>query len=69
MGIVVRIRAYYDWDRTFFVQTLDKEEAKRKAWTMAKQIFSCYMGDTFEEALENNGIWFSIDAVVDQIII
>lgn len=69
MGIVVRICAYYDWDRTFFVQTLDEHEAKQKAWKMAKQYFSCYMYDSLEEAEEDERIYIHVMAAVDQIII
>ena len=69
MGIVVRICAYYDWDRTFFVQTLDEHEAKQKAWKMAKQVFSCHLCDSLEEAEKDEGIYIDVIATVDQIII
>lgn len=69
MGYVIRISAYYDWICTYFVQTSYEEEAKRKAFEMAKGTFSCCMPDTLSEAEKNESICVLVLAKVEQIIL
>lgn len=63
MGLVVKISAYGEWSCTYLVQTLDKTEAKERAFKVFKQSASCYMPDTLEEAENDDGI--SIEIVVE----
>lgn len=69
MGLVVKISAYYDWNCTYFVQTLNEAEAKEKAFKMFKQSVSCYLPDTLEEAENNDGISIEIVAEVEHILL
>lgn len=68
MGLVIKISAYYDWEATYFVQTLDKQEAKEKAFKMFKQTASCFLPDTFEEADKNDNIYIEVVAEVDTVL-
>lgn len=69
MGLVVKISAYYDWEATYFVQTLDETEAKEKAYKIFKQSMSCDIPDTLEEAENNDGIYIEIVTTIDHILI
>lgn len=69
MGLVIKITAYHDWERTYFVQSLDETEAKEKAFKMFKQSSSCYLPDTLEEAEKCEGIYIEIVTEVEQIIL
>lgn len=69
MGLVVKISAYYDWEATYFVQTLDETEAKEKAYKIFKQSMSCYLPDTLEEAENNDGIYIEIVTTINHILI
>lgn len=69
MGLVIKITAYYDWKRTYFVQSLDETEAKEKAFKMFKQSSSCYLPDTLEEAEKSEGIYIEVVTEVEQIIL
>lgn len=69
MGIVIRISAYGEWVRTYFVQTLDEEEAKEKAFRMFKGYMSCWLPDTLEEAEMDDGFWVEVLDTVEQIIL
>lgn len=69
MGFAVKVSAYFDWSCTYFVQTPYKEEAKRKAYEMAKGTFSCYMPKTIEEAENDEGICIEVLAEIERIIL
>ena len=69
MGLVIIIRFCYDWERTYFVQTLDEEEAKEKAFKMFKQLMSCHLPDTLCEADKDDGFYIEVKARVEQIIV
>ena len=69
MGLVVNIWAYGDWERTYFIQDLDRERAKEKAFRMFKQTMSCYLPDTLEELENDSGFSIEIIAEVEQIIL
>ncbi|MCM1178679.1 MAG: hypothetical protein NC347_00345 [Clostridium sp.] len=75
MGLVIEIQYCSDWHCVFFVQCLDEEEAKEKAFQMFKQDASCCLPDTLEEAIKDKRFYmderFYIEvlAKVDQIIL
>lgn len=69
MGIVIRISFCYDWERTYFVQSMNELEAKQKAFKMFKDTQSCYLPDTLEEAENDDNFVCEIIATVEQIII
>ena len=69
MGLVVKIDAYYDWSCTYLVQTLDKTEAKEKAFKMFKQSVCCCLPDTLEEAEMDDGVSIEIIAEVEHVLI
>lgn len=69
MGLVIRISAYADWERTYFVQELDAIEAKRKAFDMFKKTMSCYLPETVEEAEVDDCIIIEAIGEVEQIIL
>lgn len=69
MGLVIKITAYYDWERIYFVQSLDETEAKEKVFKMFKQLASCVLPDTLEEAEKCDGIYIDIITEVEQIIL
>ena len=69
MGLVIRIDAYADWTRTYFVQELDVSEAKRKAFDMFKKTVSCYLPETVEEAETDDAILIEVIGEVEQIIL
>lgn len=73
MGLVIRISAYFDWGRTYFVQDLDETRAKQKAYEMAKQTFGCNLPDTLEEAeaMNDTGVPICIEVLetIEQIIL
>lgn len=73
MGIVIEIRAYGgQWSRVYFVQTTNEEEAKNKAFQMFRNMMSCPLPKTLEEAIDSApNTAFSIDvmATVEQIIL
>ena len=63
MGLVINIFAYGDWERIYFVQSIDEQEAKEKAFKMFKQTTSCYLPDTLEEAEKDDG--FCVEVVAE----
>lgn len=69
MGLVVKISAYYDWEATYFVQTLNETEAKEKAYKIFKQSMSCSLPDTLEQAENNNNIYIEIVTTIDHVLI
>lgn len=69
MGLVIEIRFCYDWNRTYFVQNMNEEEAKEKAFKMFKQTMSCYLPDTLEEAIKDDSFSIEVIAEIEQIII
>jgi hypothetical protein len=69
MGLVINIWAYGDWERTYFVQDLDREMAKEKAFKMFKQTMSCSLPATLEELENDSGFSIEIIAEVEQIIL
>jgi len=68
MGLVIEVSYSCDWYCTYFVQSLNEEEAKEKAFKMFKQTKSCYLPDTLEEAIKK-GFYIKVVAEVDQIIL
>lgn len=69
MGLVINIRAYGDWERTYFVQDLDRTSAKEKAFKMFKQTMRCYLPETLEELENEDGFYIEVVAEVEQIIL
>jgi len=69
MGIVIEISAYGQWSCTYFVQCVDEDKAKRKAYDMAKDTFSCSLPDTLKEAEASDRISIKIITEVEQIIV
>lgn len=76
MGLVIKIWVSDRWEQTYFVQDLNEEEAKKKAYKMFKHDMSCFLPDTLEEAEKcalgnerNIDFYIEIIATVDQIII
>lgn len=71
MGFVIKINVCDKWIRSYFVQEIDEELAKEKAYYMFRKTMSCYLPDTLEEAEQNNNYNLSIDLIeeVDQIIL
>ncbi len=69
MGLVIRIDYCYDWNRTYFVQDINEEEAKEKAFKMFKQFMSCHLPDTLEEAVKDDRFSIEVIAEVEQIIL
>ena len=69
MGIVITIKVGFDWERTYFVQSMDEYEAKEKAYKMFKQTMSCSLPDTLEEAEADESFFIEVLATVEQIII
>lgn len=69
MGLVIRISAYADWGRTYFVQELDVTKAKRMAFDMFKKTVSCYLPETAEEVEAVDGIFIEVICEVEQIIL
>lgn len=70
MGLVIRICCYPYWERTYFVQELDPNIAKERAYKMFKRVATCHCPDTLEEAEHDENNW-TIDVIarVEQIII
>lgn len=69
MGIVINIRAYGSWERTYFVQDMDESRAKAKAFNMFKQTISCYLPDSLEEFEADDRTSIEVVATVEQIIL
>ena len=69
MGLIIRISAYGDWDRTYFIQDLDIDDAKEKAFKIFKQTMSCYVPYTLEEFENDDGVCIEVIAKVDQIVL
>lgn len=69
MGTVIKINAYGEWERTYFVQDCDEDSAMEKAYKMFKQTMSCYMPETLENVKQDNGIYIEVLARVEQIIL
>lgn len=69
MGLVIKISFGYKWERIYFVQTLDEEEAKEKAFKMFKQLMSCYLPDTLVEANKGEDFYIEVVTTIEQIII
>jgi len=69
MGIVINIRAYGSWERTYFVQDTNETRAKEKAFNMFKQTMSCYLPDSLEEFEADDRTSIEVVATVEQIIL
>lgn len=69
MGIVIKIGFCYDWERVYFVQELNREEAKQKAYKMFKSTMSCALPETLEEAERDDSFYLEVIADVEQIIL
>ncbi len=69
MGIVINIRAYGSWERTYFVQEMDETKAKEKAFNMFKQTMSCCLPDSLEEFETDDRTSIEVVATVEQIIL
>lgn len=57
MGLVIKIDYCYDWQPTYFVQCLDEELAKKKAFNAFKQTTTCNLPDTLEEAMKDSDFY------------
>ena len=42
MGFAIKISAYGEWERTYFVQGYDETEAKLKAFRMLRAMFIAF---------------------------
>lgn len=69
MGFAIKISAYYDWSKTYFVQGASEIEALQKAYKMFRDTVSCYIPNTLEEAENCNDICVEILADIEQIIL
>lgn len=69
MGLVIEISFSFDWSRTYFVQNINEEEAKEKAFKMFKQTMSCHLPDTLEEAVKDDRFFIEVITEVEQIVI
>lgn len=69
MGFAIKISAYGEWERTYFVQGYDESEAKLKAFRMFKGTMTCYLPETIKEAEENEGFYIEVLAEIEQIIL
>lgn len=69
MGLIIKISFYYDWERVYFVQELNREEAKQKAYKMFKSTMSCALPETLEEAEQDDSFYIKIITDVEQIIL
>lgn len=69
MGLVIKISYCYDWERIYFVQDLNIERAKQKAFDMFKNTTSCWLPDTLEEAEKDDSFVIDIITEVEQIIL
>lgn len=68
MGLVIEIWYSCSWHRTYFVQEMNEEDAKRKAFEMFKNM-SCRLPNTLEEATKDDSFIIEVVAEVDQIIL
>lgn len=64
MGLVIKISYCYDWERIYFVQDLNIERAKQKAFDMFKNTTSCWL-----EAENDDSFVIDILTEVEQIIL
>lgn len=69
MGIVIRIGFGYKWEETYFVQCMNEELAKEKAFNMFKETHSCYLPNTIEEADKDDNFYIEVVGKVTQIIL
>lgn len=69
MGLVIEISYCYDWKRIYFVQDLNIEHAKQKAFDMFKNTMSCWLPDTLEEAENDDRFTITVLTEVEQIIL
>ena len=69
MGLVIEIYYCCDWERIYFVQDLNRERAKQKAFDMFKNTMSCWLPDTLEEAENDDRFIINVLAEVEQIIL
>lgn len=70
MGFAVTVRRYSDYRMTYFVQEINEERAKQKAYQRAKETWDCYMPETLEEFERQENIgWIEVDTKIDQIIL
>lgn len=68
MGLVIKIRAYYDYVRTFYVQTLDEYKAKEKAYQMFREYYSNLHIPTLMDDIKDDEISIDIVATVDCVL-
>lgn len=69
MGLVIEVSFSCSWHCIYFVQSINHEEAKEKAFKIFKKTKSCYLPDTLEEAIKDDSFYIEIIAEVDQIIL
>lgn len=69
MGLVIQISYCYKWEVTYFVQCMNEEDAKLKAYKMFKDTQSCYLPDTLSEADQDESFVCEVIAKVEQIIL
>ena len=69
MGLVIKISYCYDWEKVYFVQCMNKLEAKQKAFKMFKDTQSCWLPDTLEEAENDDRFVCEIIIEIEQIIL
>lgn len=69
MGLVIEVSFCCDWKRTYFVQNMNEEEAKEKAFKMFKQGASCSLPDTLTEAIIDERFSIEVIAEIDQIVL
>ena len=68
MGLVVKICAFYDYEMTFYVQTLDEEKAKEKAYQMFREYYNNLRIPTLIDDIKDDEIYIDIVATVDCVL-
>ena len=68
MGLVVKICAFYDYEMTFYVQTLDEEKAKEKAYQMFREYYNNLHIPTLIDDIKDDEIYIDIVATVDCVL-
>lgn len=69
MGLVIKISFYYKWEQTYFVQSLNTDEARKKAFKMFKESMGCTLPDTLDEAEKDESFSIEIITKIEQIIL
>ncbi len=69
MGFAIRISAYGEWERIYFVQECNELKAREKVFNMFKGTASCRLPETLEETEQDDGIYIETLATIEQIIL